>query len=281
MAYDKLIAPVITSLSSSIAYAKRMVIFLIDTNPYLFGLWIFVLCLLFLISKRILNSRQFIFINLVSVGIILFYSVIYVLNQLSLSSGSLVRYTGIILYLLPLMVTYIPLKVSPKMMWPFVSLSLLIAGYFMYQTIAPTIRNNNLRLSTGSYKERLAEYSDLADKILKITGKDARILITEEVEGLSFTNMYTPAIYIRYYMMTNSVGGQYMWLTREQIAGYAKQYDADYILLLSYKNTFEKCEDVFMNDHTYLIKLDKPVDSSTDGCPFTKKAVVDFKDQGK
>jgi len=179
------------------------------------------------------------------------------------------------------MVTYIPLKISPKMIWPIVSLSLLIAGYFMYQTIAPTIRNNNLRLSTGSYQERLAKYSDLADEILKITGRDARILITEEVEGLSFTNMYTPAIFIRYYMMTNSVGGQYMWLTREQMADYAKQYNADYMLLLSYNDTFENCEDVFVKDHTYLIKLNRPVDASTDGCPFTKKEIVDFKDQGK
>lgn len=279
MAYDKLINPVLTSLSASMAYAKRMVIFLIKKNPYLLGLWIFVLCLLFLLSKRNFNSRQFIFINLVSVGIILFYSVIYILNQLSLSSGSLVRYTGIILYLFPLMVTYIPLRISPKMIWPILSLSLLIAGYFMYQTIAPTILNNNFRLSTGSYRERLAKYSNLADEILNITGTDARILITEEVEGLSFTNMYIPAIYIRYYMMTNSVGGQYMWLTREQMADHAKQYDADYILLLSYKNTFENCEDVFMNGHTYLIKLDSPIDTSIEQCPFKKGAIVDFKDQ--
>jgi hypothetical protein len=161
------------------------------------------------------------------------------------------------------------------------SLSLLIAGYFMYQTIAPVIQNNYIRLSTGSYRERLGKYADLAEGILKKTGNDARVMITEEVEGLSFTNMYTPAIYIRYFMMANSVGGQYMWLTRDQMLDHAMQYNADYILLLSYDNTFENCEDVFMNDHTYLIKVDRPVDITSDKCPFTKRAVVDFKKQGK
>jgi len=280
MSYDKLILPVQTSLYTLFTYIKELSNYVINKNPYLLVLWIFALCLPFLSLKRKSVNRQFIFINVISFGIFFFYCFIYILNQRSLMSGSLIRYTSIILYLLPLMVTFAPIQISNRTILPVILVLLFIFSYSIRQTTKPINLSNIFRISTGSYSVALQKYSAFANKILGITGNDARILIVDEVNDL-FTNMQNPAVYIRYFIMTNSVGGQYALFSKDHIIDRAIEYNADYILVLSYNDTFENCEDVFVHDHTYLIKLDRPIVNRTDECPFTEKAIVDFKNQGK
>jgi hypothetical protein len=127
----------------------------------------------------------------------------------------------------------------------------------------------------------LDKYSTLAYNVLSVTGDEAKIIIADEIKGLSFTNMDAPAIYIRYFLLTNSVGGQFLGLSRDERIDRAMTSDADYLLLLSYKDTFKHCEDLFEKGHTYLIKFNGPIDQSTSECPFTKDAIVDYENQGK
>jgi hypothetical protein len=82
--------------------------------------------------------------------------------------------------------------------------------------MTPMSLNRRFELNTGSYSVWLPEYSAIAENALKISGGDAKILIADDdPESNRAGNMVTPAIYIRYFLMNNSVGGQYFSLPME------------------------------------------------------------------
>jgi hypothetical protein len=109
-------------------------------------------------------------------------------------------------------------------------------------------------LSNGTLHSVLTKYDQYAERIVGNTGPEARVLIADDIPGETITNMNVPAIFIRYFMMYNSVGSQYAKPTNN-LYDYAKENSADYVLLLSYGDSFDHCEEILTTEHDYLIDI--------------------------
>ena len=124
-------------------------------------------------------------------------------------------------------------------------------------------------LSNGTLQSALAKYDKYAERVIDITGPDGRVLIADDLPGEKITNMMVPAIFIRYFMMYNSVGSQYQKPTNS-LYDYAKENNADFILLLSYANSFDHCENLLTTENDYLIDISEgSIDLEPDDCIFS------------
>jgi hypothetical protein len=83
----------------------------------------------------------------------------------------------------------------------------------------------------GTYNEFHGAQFELANKI-KEKIKDKNLLIMDSDGSNLVGNMGVPAIYTRYYLSQNNVGGQYS--NRRDPIGYMKRIDPDYVLIESY-----------------------------------------------
>ncbi len=268
-----LLTPDISSLYSSFVYAKGLLVWLIQGSPHLVGLWLFGLASIVLIKRGKFDKRH-IFLYSVSLFVFMFYCFIYILNQSSLSSGGPIRYTTIVMYLIPLMYSGLEITTSHKTSLVLIVTLCFVSLYFIIQTMTPMPLNKNFELSTGAYSVYLPEYSAVAENALKISDPDVKILIADDdSETDSAGNMNIPAIYIRYFLMSNSVGGQYFFLPMEDLYDYALKYNADYILLISYDSTFDYCENILYNGPNYLIKISKDNHYKKGECIFSKEDV--------
>lgn len=267
-------------ISESLVYIKNLFLQLILNSPYLFGLWIIGLStILFVIKKKGIN-KQYMFIYLLSFGFFFFYCFIYFITKTGLLSGSLIRYTSIVMYLVPLMFSYFTIEVSPKMSVLFVVAILCGLAFSMKQFSPFFLQIQNFRLTNGAYRDsgKIKDYYTFAENVLRITGEKAKILIADEdSESGSVTNMLLPEIYIRYYLMNNSVGGQYRWIPQDELYTFAINQGADYILLLSYPGTFENCGDIFDDQTNYLIKVEDKFRPELKVCPYLESNLIILK----
>ena len=84
-----------------------------------------------------------------------------------------------------------------------------------------------------------------------------------------------PDIYVRYFLMYNSVGGQY----RTTRSGFVKKIASskpDYILLLSYENSYKDCSQLLTEGHDYLIQIDYKTFGKAEGCVFSDYPIIDL-----
>jgi len=133
-------------------------------------------------------------------------------------------------------------------------------------------------LSTGSYSVVLKKEARIAEKALTIAGDKARILIADDfLNDKLLGNKYMDARFVRYFLMFNSVGGQYM-TTTDKLYEFALEQNADHILLLSYANTFDSCEKMLIEGHNYLINIERNKPLDLDGCFFLGDEVFDLSD---
>ncbi len=89
--------------------------------------------------------------------------------------------------------------------------------------------------------------------------------------------MNPPALYIRYFIMYNNVGGQYR-TTVDNMIPYAYENDADYILLLTYDNSLDICNHLFTNGRDYLLQLPQNIVIEDNQCIFDESMVYDLSD---
>lgn len=267
--------PNFSSLYDSLSYAIKLTSWLIDKSPYLVGMWFLGICSVFLVEKQGSNKGYY-FIYWISITVVLSYCIVYLINQSDLSSNSLARYCAVIMYLVPLMFSYIGINLSPTKCIVVMTVLFLLLGYFFIKTMTPMPLYEKFTLSTGSYNVVLKKESRIAEETLRISGDSSRILIADDFSNNNLlSNMYIDAIFVRYFLMFNSVGGQYI-MTTEKIYEYSLSQNADYVLLLSYANTFEHCEKIFIEDHNYLIKTDRHISYSVDECIFSKNVILDL-----
>ena len=159
------------------------------------------------------------------------------------------------------------------------SMVLISVIVFISFSVLNSIKNQSLifqrgiNIVQGSYSSPLEEFSNLAERILSITGNDSRIIIADDTQGGAvMQNMNTPAIYIRYFLMYNSVGGQYLIPTGKFLQ-FAQRKSANYLLLLSYENSFSECANLFDEGHNYLIELDNDMTIIDDACLFSEEDI--------
>jgi hypothetical protein len=122
----------------------------------------------------------------------------------------------------------------------------------------------------------MTKYDQFARRVIDITGSDARILIADDIPGEKITNMLVPSIFIRYFMMYYSVGSQYTKPT-SSLYDYAKENNSDYILLLSYANSFDHCEELLTAEHDYLIDIsEESIPLETEECFLSSFDIYDL-----
>lgn len=131
-------------------------------------------------------------------------------------------------------------------------------------------------ISNGTLRSAMTKYDQYAELVVNLTGQDARILIVDDLSGEMITNMNVPAIFIRYFMMYNSVGSQYQKQTNN-FYDYAKENYADYALLLSYDTSLDHCEELLTVGKDYLINIRaESINSDPDECIFSSFDIYDL-----
>jgi len=273
---DGLLLPVASSLSLYFLYAKELFVWLFETSPYLVGLWLLGICFILLIRKMKLDKGD-IHILFVSLFVFLFYCGFDILYLGSVYHYSLPRYTAISMYLIPLMLGRLSIVLPQKISYSLTSVFLLVISYFFVKTMTPMPLHEGFQLSTGSYNVFMPEYSLTAEDVLGISGGNARILIADDYDNKLISNMFPPAIYVRYFLMYNSVGGQYVSLHAKDLQKYALGYNADYILLLDYDSSLDYCDDTLVAGQSYLIKIDKNGIKKEEECAFSEESVIKLK----
>lgn len=265
------------TISSFYIYTKELFFWMIEKTPYLVGLW-FLGILSVLKIKSIDDKKKFLYIYFLAAGLFFSFCMGYIIKQRSLLSGSLIRYTAITMYLSPLIFTYISIKISKKKAFISTIVLSIGLGYFVFRALIPIPFFQAFTLSTGSYKVYLQQSSDFAKNVLSITGDDAKILIANDslIDGnKQIGNMDLNTIYLRYFLMYNSVGGQYKRNNLDTFSNIMSQEKPNYILLLSYSGVFDDCENIFNNEHSYLIKLNGDEQDYEDGCVFSQSVIYD------
>jgi hypothetical protein len=241
------------SITSFIEYFVELLEYMIHNSAYILGLWWLTLCSI-LFVKQI--SKNYIFIFLSSILIFLMPVASYTLRQFDLQSGSLPRYSAIVMYLFPLAISFVHIE---RDKWKnIVSMIIFVIVLFhVFLNIAwPMPLKEKFSISNGTLQSVMTKYDQFTEQVIEITGPDARVLTADDISSDQVTNMLVPSIFIQYFMMYNSVGSQYIQPI-SRLYDYAIENNADYILLLSYANSFDHCETLFMQNHDYLIDLRK------------------------
>ncbi|MBE0683400.1 MAG: hypothetical protein IH589_15950 [Anaerolineales bacterium] len=272
---NDLYSPRFSSLYSTIDYAVELIYWLVNKSPYFAGMWILGALSVFVVKKNRMD-KTYSYVYWISFFVVFIYCVLYIINQSDLTSGSLVRYCAIVIYLIPFMFIHIEIKLSRVKTFGLVATLLIVLSYVFIKTMTPMPLFEQFSLSTGSYNVILKKESRIAEKTLDISGDAARILIVDDFSNDALLgNMYLDAIFVRYFLMFNSVGGQYM-ISPNYLYDYALSQSADYILLLTYTNTFDHCERMLVEDHNYLIKINGVESLSTDECVFVNDIIFDL-----
>lgn len=280
------------SLISYLIYSKGLFNVLIANSRYITVLWaIGVASIIFI--KNPLKIKSFIYTYILMIMCFLIYIVAYIYSQYPLLSGSLVRYTSIIIYLIPLLFTYSDFNIPKRLletpqpqdikMLKIIFMCILvfvISSLFNYKVHKAAPLGKAIKFVGGSFTmmNTLAKHSSLAENVLSIAEEDARILIADDKAKSNLVdNLNQSTIFIRYFLMNNSVGGQYR-TEIDNLVPFAERYQADYILLLSYDNSLSNCEDLFEKGQDYLIALNQESVSIEGTCIFSDNVVYDLSD---
>jgi hypothetical protein len=261
------------SITPSLEYLVGLLQYLIRETPYFLGLWWLTLSSIFFVKEK---NKQYFFIFSSCLLIFLIPVISYFMTQRSLDSDSLLRYSAIVMYLFPLAISFVHISNDQWKAAASILILSVIAFYVFLNILWPLPLTEKFSLVDGTYQSGLAKYSKFAEKVTDITGPDAKILIADDLPGETTTNMLTPAIYIRYFMMDNNVGSQYQTQTIE-LYDYAVDHHADFILLLSYANFFANCEPWFTTDHDYLIYISRGnINLEPEDCVFSPFEIIDL-----
>lgn len=265
------------SFDKAIKNLGSIINFFITISPVMSGIWLFqvLLAIFAMTRKRLARSGYFIFA--ISLLGFLYFVAGFVIKLIEIESRSLARYTTLVMFVTPILIAFIDLetrsKAIRKALQMFTLLIILVASLVSLNGIADHLP---FYLSPGAYKDTdLKEQFEVSNKVLQITGSDARILIVQEntVESL-LTNMAEPGIYYRYYLMNNSVGGQFNTLKYADLKDYAVKNGAEYMLLLSYDGMFSGCDSELIRYQEYLIEVSSLGTQNGRVCPVSTEAMI-------
>lgn len=269
------------TLISYLNYIKVLLKFLFKRSPFISSLLLMSM-ISFIFVLNPLKQKKYMY-SLFLTSLIFFVFVGgYVMKQRSLTSGSLVRYTSIIMYMIPLI--FIHMHVNPSIRFVIekkivmtifiIALVLINSTLFIKMYSSYPIFDSPIGFVEGSYESALPKYYNLAQQVISHTGEDAKILIADDNLSTNRTgNMHPPAIYIRYFLMYNSVGGQYN-TTINNLLPYATKKKAEYILLLTYDRSLPQCDSIFEENSNYIIVLDNNILQYDNICPFSDEDII-------
>ena len=265
------------SFDKAIKNLGSIIRFFVTISPVMSGIWLFqvILAIYAMTKKRLARSGYFLF----AIGLLgfLYFVAGFVIKLIEIESRSLARYTTLVMFVVPLVIAFIDLetrsKAIRKVAQIFALLIMLASSLVSLNGIADHLP---FYLSPGAYKETdLKEQFEVSNKVLQITGSDARVLIVQENTAESLlTNMAEPGIYYRYYLMNNSVGGQFNTLKYANLKDHAVKNGAEYVLLLSYDGIFSGCDAELIRYQEYLIEVSSLVTQNGRVCPISTEAMI-------
>ncbi len=219
-----------TNLGNRLNYIVEVFKYLIDKSLILTTVGIsYILFSLFIILKKRAN-KKFIFLFIIFILLSGFFLGGYIISLRDLTSGSLLRYIAIAMYLPALSFSLYDIKY--KYATPMLAtIALFIAFAFLGRNLYRYVQQADLGIS-GNYchSNQLGPQCILAEKIIDIIGEDGQVLILESSGSEHFSNSSSvQSIFLRYYLQANSVGGQFNWLYRPVYLDYAKEHGADWI----------------------------------------------------
>ncbi len=264
-----------SSIATTIKYIGSIVSFFAKRSPFISLFWCLQLLVMIIATTTKRMSRDGYFIVAVTSLSFLFFVGGYTINLVSLTSGSLARYTSIGMFTIPLTVEFLDCNTNKKIknLLEYALMSVGV-GLLILGSVIGIANQFPFTLSSGTYSDyQLKKYYEMAEKILIETGETAKILIVDDSSNSTIlTNMNLPAIFLRYYLMNNSVGGQYNWLKPNNLGEFAENNSAEYIFLLSYDNLFANCGTNLIKGEDYLINLAEIGDLDSNYCSNLVKA---------
>lgn len=277
------------SLASYFSYTKQLLFKLFNFSRYVTVLWIISMISIIFVRAPFKNKR-FIYSFLLTAFGFLIFILAYINKQVSLTSGSLIRYTSLVMFLIPAIFAHpeyrVPTmllgtakkdqEISMLRMVLICVLTFVVVFLFNHKLIKVAPKNKDFEFVTGSFISTMSKQYKLAKKTMSIAEEDARILIADDYSQANIAmNQNQAAIFVRYFLMENSVGGQYR-TTVEHLIPYAEQFEADYILILTYDNSYPNCENLMEAGKDYLISLDKYIALEDDVCVFSDNTIYDL-----
>ena len=240
-----------TTLNSLLEYLVDLSQYMVDATPYLLGFWWLTLLSIFFVKKL---NKKYIYLVASTLLFFLLPIVAYIARQTSFQSESLPRYTSIVMYLFPLVLSKIGFAQDKVRELGAYSIFGIASLFVFLNILWPMPLNEKFNLSEGTYQSEMTKYSKYAEHVVERTGSDARILIADDMTNNITSNRAIPAIFLRYFMIDNSVGGQFT-IPTSNLGDYAAQVNADYLLLLSYEDSFQDCDRMLSAGRDYLINL--------------------------
>ncbi|MGD2027286.1 MAG: hypothetical protein PVI99_05665 [Anaerolineales bacterium] len=262
-----------TTFNSFLEYLVDLSQYMVDATPYLLGFWCLALLSIFFVKEP---NKKYLYLVTSTLLFFLLPIAAYIARQTSFQSESLPRYTSIVMYLFPLVLSkvgFVQDKVRKLGAYSIFG----VASLFVFLNILwPMPLNERFTLSEGTYQSVMTKYAQYAEDVVGRTGPDARILIADDMPGSITSNRDIPAIFLRYFMIYNSVGGQYT-IPTSNLGEYAVQADAEFILLLSYQDSFDACDQMLSTGRDYLIGIRQGAFTVEPGsCIFSEFEIVDL-----
>jgi hypothetical protein len=246
---------------------------MVEKSPYLLGLWWLALLSIFFVKE---NNKKYLYLFVSTLLLFLIPVAVYAVKQHNLRSESLPRYAAMVMYLFPMVISYA--EIAATRLRRIISyITLLVMVIFVFLNLMwPMPLSEKFEISEGTYLSVLTKYDQSAERVVNLAGEDARVIIMEDSGHQTISNKDVPAIFVRYFMMDQSVGGQYR-IPASELEQFAEQSNADYILLLSHIDAFEGCEQLISDDRAYLIDISVGDFSSEPGsCLFSEFELIEL-----
>lgn len=233
------------------AYALELARYLLQSSPYLLAIWCLAAVSIFFVKAR---SKPFWYRYVFALAFFMIPVGQYLLRQTSLQSESLPRYSAMVMYLFPLILGALQVTETKAGKWASYAGFGLLVGFVFLKLMWPMPLTEPFAFSSGTYQTELSKYQRYSQEVIQQAGADAQILIVDDQIPNMVTNRDLPALFLRYYMIDNSVGAQFTILPAD-LPTYAEQVGATHLLLLSYAGTLENCAPFLTEGHDYLIDL--------------------------
>ncbi|NLB11368.1 hypothetical protein GX831_02850, partial [bacterium] len=267
------------SLNDYIEYLSKIFLFFMRHYPYTLIIWTLGFGTI-IIKKPTQNKPTFYAVYAICFLVSAFFILGYTIQKSSFTSGSISRYISLVTFLIPMLPALALPTVSEKNDRSLVDVVLLALFIFIaiVKIMIPMPLLREFSLKPGAYQDSalLKNSYVLAQNVIDITGENAKILITDDLvwggNRNIISNTNEPAIYVRYYLLNQSVGAQYN-LDESMLFSYALESDADYILMLNNDFLFDDCEGIFKTSGNFLLKLDN-IDSEFANCNLLKNNVI-------
>lgn len=105
---------------------------------------------------------------------------------------------------------------------------------------------------------------EISNKISEYIEKDSTIMFVSKTFYDQIGNVFPPSLYIRYFFLEESLGGQYS-VPAQYWFGYLEKFNPEYVFVSDYSNFWPTCNSYLEEGGHYLIKIDEDIPANSLG----------------